>query len=157
MTTRVRSNLWGWSWRKYHNIASVLYTRNKYMGYRLYYICNGLIQIYLKGPFIIYVHRYYVINQVVTPGPVFTKLFRNRIKIRLKLKILLLRTFLKTCNNYWTIDCWYLIKYVLQTRLLGSFFYERKGYFYSWERYENLSPLNNRINFFIVYCLQHRL
>jgi len=26
--------------------------------------------------------------------------------------------------------------------------------FYSCDRYENLSPLNNRINLIIVYCLQ---
>ena len=33
--------------------------------------------------------------------------------------------------NYLTIDCWYLIKSILQTRLLGirSLFYERKGKF----------------------------
>ena len=48
-----------------------------------------------------------------------TKLFRIRIKIRFKLKILLLWTFFETYYNYLTIDCWYLIKYVLQTRLLG--------------------------------------
>ena len=36
-------------------------------------------------------------------------------------------------------------------------FYERKSKFYSWDRYENLSPLNNRINFIIVNCLQHEL
>jgi len=36
--------------------------------------------------------------------------------------------FFKTDNNYLTIDCWYLIKYVLQTRLLGilSFFMKEK-------------------------------
>jgi len=56
------------------------------------------------------------------PGPVFTNLFR--IKIRLKLKVLLLWTFFETFYNNLTIDCWSLIKYVLQTRLLGilSFF-----------------------------------
>jgi len=34
--------------------------------------------------------------------------------------------FSNTYYNYLTIDCWYLIKYVLQTRLLGilNFFYE---------------------------------
>ena len=34
--------------------------------------------------------------------------------------------FLKTNYTYLTIHCWYLIKYVLQTRLLGilNFFYE---------------------------------
>jgi len=57
---------------------------------------------------------------------VFTKLFRIRIKIRLKLKNLLLQSFLKTYYNYLTIGCWYLIKYVhvFQTRLFGilSFF-----------------------------------
>ena len=29
------------------------------------------------------------------------------------------------------------------------FFYERKGKFHSCDRYENLSPLNNRINFIV--------
>jgi len=55
---------------------------------------------------------------------VFTKLFRIRIKIRLKLNILLLWTFFKTYDNHLTTDCWYLIIYVLQTRRLGilSFF-----------------------------------
>jgi len=48
----------------------------------------------------------------------FTKLFRIRIKIRLKLNIPLLWTFFETYYNYFTIDGWYLIKYVLQTRLL---------------------------------------
>jgi len=59
---------------------------------------------------------------------VFTKHFRSRIKIRLKLKILLLWTFFETYYNYLTIDCWYLIKYVPQTRLLGilSFFFTRE-------------------------------
>ena len=81
-------------------------------------------------------------------GPVCTKLFGIRIKIRLKLNILTLWTFFKTYNDYLTIDCCCLIKYVLQTRLLGilSIFYERKGKFYSCDRYQNLSPLNNRIN-----------
>jgi len=51
---------------------------------------------------------------------VFTKFFRIRIKIRLNLKILLLWTFFKTNYSYLTIDFWYLIKNVLQTRLLGS-------------------------------------
>ena len=85
----------------------------------------------------------------------FAKLFI----IRLKLNFLLLWTFFEPYYNYLTIDCWYLIKYVLQTRLLGilSFFYERKGKFYSCDRYVKLSPLNNRINFIIVNCLQHVL
>ena len=53
-------------------------------------------------------------------GPVFTKLFRIRIKIRLKLNILLLLIVFKAYHNYLTIDCCiYLIKYLLQTRLLG--------------------------------------
>jgi len=50
---------------------------------------------------------------------VFTKLFRIRIKIMLKLKILQLWIVFKTYHNYLTIDCLYLMKYVLQTRLLG--------------------------------------
>jgi len=50
---------------------------------------------------------------------VFTKLFRIRIKIRLKLKIILLWTCFKTYYNYLTIDCQYLIKYVIHTRLFG--------------------------------------
>jgi len=74
---------------------------------------------------------------------VFTNLFRIRIKFRLKLKILLLRTFFETCYTYLTIDYWYLIRYVLQTRLLGilSFFMKEK------------SPLNNSINFIVVLIL----
>jgi len=62
---------------------------------------------------------------------VFTKLFRIRIKIRLKLKIIVLWIVFKPYHNYLTIDCLYLIKYVLQTRLLGIliFFNERKGKF----------------------------
>ena len=56
--------------------------------------------------------------QMHTSGPVFTKLFRIRIKIRLKLNIPLLWTFFETYYNYFTIDGWYLIKYVLQTRHL---------------------------------------
>ena len=38
--------------------------------------------------------------------------------------------FFKIYYNYFSIDSWYLIKYVLQTRLLGIlsfFFYERQG------------------------------
>jgi len=38
---------------------------------------------------------------------VFTKLFRIRIKIRLKLNIVLLWTIFETYYNYLTIDCWY--------------------------------------------------
>jgi len=49
---------------------------------------------------------------------VFTKLFRIRTKLRLKLNILILWIF-KTYYNYLTIDLWCLIKYVLETRLLG--------------------------------------
>ena len=54
----------------------------------------------------------------------FTKLFRVRIKIRLKLKIRILWDVFKTYHIYLTIDCLYLVKYVLQKRLLGilSFF-----------------------------------
>jgi len=59
---------------------------------------------------------------------VFTKLFRIKIKIRLKLKKLLLWIVFKTYHKYLTIDCLYLITYVLQTRLLGilSFFMKEK-------------------------------
>jgi len=55
---------------------------------------------------------------------VFTKLFRIRIKIRLKFKNILLWTFLETYYNYLIIDCWCLLKYVLQTKFLRilSFF-----------------------------------
>ena len=61
-------------------------------------------------------------------GPVFITLFRIRIKIRLKLNILLQRTFFETYFYYVTIDCWCLIHYLLQTRLLGilSFFVKEK-------------------------------
>jgi len=34
---------------------------------------------------------------------------------------------------------------------------KKKGKFYICDRYENLSPLNNRINFIIFNCLQHVL
>jgi len=59
---------------------------------------------------------------------VFTKLFRIRIKIRLKLKNRLLWIDFKTYHKYLTIDCLYVIKYVLQTRILGflSFFMKEK-------------------------------
>ena len=74
-------------------------------------------------------------------GSVFTKLFS-------------IRSVLKAYYDYLTIDCWCLIKYVLQTRLLGilSFFMKEKV-----NRYENLNPLNNRISFIIVDCLLHIL
>jgi len=58
-----------------------------------------------------------------------TQLFRIRIKIRLKQKkYILLWIVFKTYHNYLTIDCLFLIKYVLQTRLLGilSFFMKEK-------------------------------
>jgi len=58
-------------------------------------------------------------NFLINSGPVFTKLFRIKIEIRLKLNILLLWIVFKTYYIYLTIDCWYLIKYILQTRLLG--------------------------------------
>jgi len=57
---------------------------------------------------------------------VFTKLFRIRIKIRLKLKTLLLWTFFKTAYNYLTSYCWYLIKYILQTGLLKTLSFSMK-------------------------------
>jgi len=59
---------------------------------------------------------------------VFTKLFRIRIKIRLKLNILILWIVFKTYYDYLTIDRWCLIKCVLQTRLLRilSFFLSKK-------------------------------
>jgi len=41
----------------------------------------------------------------VSSGPMFTKLFRIRIKIRLKLNILLLWTFFETYYSYLTIHC----------------------------------------------------
>jgi len=55
----------------------------------------------------------------VLSGPVFTRLFRIRFKIRLKLNILLLWIVFKTYYTSLTFDCLYLIKYVLQTRPLG--------------------------------------
>ena len=39
----------------------------------------------------------------------------------------------------------------------SKLFYERKGKFYSCDRYEMLSPLNNRINFIIVKCVHYIL
>ena len=55
-------------------------------------------------------------------------------------------------HKYFIVDSRYSINYVFETRLLGSlsFLCERKGKFHSCNRYENLSPLNNRINFIIV-------
>jgi len=50
---------------------------------------------------------------------VFTKPFSIKIKIRLNINIMLLWILFGTYYNYLTIDCWYLIKYVLKTRLLG--------------------------------------
>jgi len=50
--------------------------------------------------------------------PVFTKLFRIRIKIRLKLNILILWAFSETYLKYLTSDFWCLINDVLQTRFL---------------------------------------
>jgi len=38
-------------------------------------------------------------------------------------------TFFKTYYNYLTIDCWYLIKYVLQTRLPGIISFRSKATF----------------------------
>ena len=68
----------------------------------------------------------YTTSLVLQNQPRVTKLFRIRIKISLTLNNLLLWTFIETYYTYLTIDCWYLIKYVLQTRLLGilNFFYE---------------------------------
>jgi len=43
------------------------------------------------------------------------------------------------------------------TSLKSKLFYERKDQFYSCDSYENLSPLNNRIMFNTVNCLQHVL
>jgi len=54
---------------------------------------------------------------------VFTKLFRIRIKIRLKLNILLLWTFFETYFYYLTIDCC--------TLGILSFFMKEKVIFYS--------------------------
>ena len=72
--------------------------------------------------------------------------FQNQDQDKAQVKKIKLMTFFETYYNYLTIDCWYLIKYVLQIRL----FYERRGIFYSCDRYENLSPLNIRINFIII-------
>jgi len=55
----------------------------------------------------------------ISSGPVFTKLFRFRIKIRIKSKNLLLWIVFKIYHTYLTIDNLYLIKYVLQTSVLG--------------------------------------
>jgi len=59
---------------------------------------------------------------------VLTKLFRIRIKTRLNLNNLLIWIIFKTYHNYLTIDCLYLIKDVVETRLLGilSFFMKEK-------------------------------
>ena len=65
-----------------------------------------------------------------------------------------------TLYTYLTINCWYLMKYTIHTGLLGiqSFFNESLSiFFYSCDRYGYVSPLNNRINFNIVNCVQHIL
>jgi len=91
---------------------------------------------------------------------VFTKLFRIWINFRLKLNILILWIVFKTYYNYLTIDRLCLIKYVLQTRLLGIlsvFFIKEKVNFIVATVMKKLSLLNIRINFIIVNCLQHVL
>ena len=94
-----------------------------------------------------------------SPGPVITKLFQSKDQDQTQVKHSYIMAFFKTYCHCLTIDLWCLVKFVLQSRLLRilSFFYQRKGYVYSCDRYENLSPLNNRINFIIVNCLQHVL
>ena len=62
---------------------------------------------------------YVRLYQFFSPGPVFTKAFQNKDQDQAQVKILILWTFFsKTYYNYLTIDCWCLIKDVLQTRLL---------------------------------------
>ena len=77
------------------------------------YVCSGLLYL-----------RLFRSALSVDHDPVFIKIFRIMINIRLKLNILILWIFFKTYYYYLTIDCWCLIKYVLQTRPLGilSFF-----------------------------------
>ena len=89
----------------------------------------------------------------------FHKAFHVEDQDQVQVKVILLWIFIQTFYTYLTIDCWYPIKHVLQTRLLGiqSFFYEIISKCYSCDRYENLSTLNNRINFIKVNCLQRVL
>ena len=71
------------------------------------------------------------VTLIISPWPRVHKAFQNLDQDQAQVKHSLLWTFFETYNNYLTIDCWYLIKYVLQTRHLGilSFVYERKGDF----------------------------
>jgi len=55
--------------------------------------------------------KVYIQMTTNVPWPCVHTSFRIRIKIRIKLKIILPWTFLKTYNDYLTIDYWYLIKY----------------------------------------------
>jgi len=61
-------------------------------------------------------------------APCSQTFFRIKIKIKIKLNILLLWIVFKTYYDYLTIDVWYLIKYVLQTRLFRilSFFIKER-------------------------------
>ena len=56
------------------------------------------------------------------------KAFQNTGQDQTQVKNSYIMDFFKTYNNYLTIDRWCLIKYVLQTRLLGvlSFFMKEK-------------------------------
>ena len=47
------------------------------------------------------------------------KAFQNQDQDQGQVKHSSTMDFFKTYYNYLTIECWYLIKYVLQTRLLG--------------------------------------
>ena len=93
------------------------------------------------------------------PWPRVHKAFQNQDQDQAQVKNYYGLSFNLLLWFNFNIDCWYSIKHVLQTRLLGilSFFYKRNGKFYSYEHYDNLSPINNRMNFIIVNWLQHVL
>ena len=81
-------------------------------------LATSSYSLYFNIDSFVFVPAQFILHNSVYPGHVFTKLFRIRIKIRP-----LLCTFFETYYDYLT-DCWYLIIYILQTRLLGilSFF-----------------------------------
>ena len=65
------------------------------------------------------------------------KAFQNQDRDQAQVNNYFIMDFFKMYSNYLTIECWYPIRYILQTRLFGilGFFNERKGKCYSCDRY----------------------
>jgi len=89
------------------------------------------------------------------PRPRVHKALQNQDQDPAQVKKSLTMDFCKTYKTYLTIDCWYLIQCVLQTRLLEvlSFFMKEKVNFIV----VTIRPLINKIHFITVNCLQHVL